>query len=153
MLGFKNFRCACILLSGIELMHMIAKGQMGTVASDTLVPSSSTHWRHKQSSLYCRLFAILPLTRQNPLIWRASIFEPTQVAILPSSPHSTLLRHRGHDFAHWNLEIVTMTKMKTAAANRVEHTLQSICFFWRTGNGNPTWGTLAQLGRKPVIRC
>jgi putative transposase len=28
MLGFKNFRCARILLSGIELMHMIAKGQM-----------------------------------------------------------------------------------------------------------------------------
>ncbi len=26
--GFKNFRCARILLSGIELMHMIAKGQM-----------------------------------------------------------------------------------------------------------------------------
>jgi hypothetical protein len=24
------------------------------------VPSSSTHWRHKQSSLYPRLFAILP---------------------------------------------------------------------------------------------
>ncbi|MFM0114690.1 IS6 family transposase [Paraburkholderia nemoris] len=28
MLGFKAFRCARILLSGIELMHMIAKGQM-----------------------------------------------------------------------------------------------------------------------------
>jgi len=28
MLGFKNFRCARILLAGIELMHMIAKGQM-----------------------------------------------------------------------------------------------------------------------------
>ena len=28
MLGFKNFRCARILLSGIELMHMIVKGQM-----------------------------------------------------------------------------------------------------------------------------
>jgi hypothetical protein len=28
MLGFKNFRCARILLSGIELAHMIAKGQM-----------------------------------------------------------------------------------------------------------------------------
>ena len=27
MLGFKNFRCAAILLGGIELMHMIAKGQ------------------------------------------------------------------------------------------------------------------------------
>jgi transposase-like protein len=28
MLSFKTFRCACILLGGIELMHMIAKGQM-----------------------------------------------------------------------------------------------------------------------------
>ncbi len=28
MLGFKNFRCARILLSGIELMHMIANGQL-----------------------------------------------------------------------------------------------------------------------------
>jgi putative transposase len=28
MLGFKTFRCARILLTGIELMHMIAKGQM-----------------------------------------------------------------------------------------------------------------------------
>ena len=28
MLGFKDFRCARILLSGIELMHMIRKGQI-----------------------------------------------------------------------------------------------------------------------------
>jgi transposase-like protein len=28
MLGFKDFRCARILLSGIELMHMIRNGQM-----------------------------------------------------------------------------------------------------------------------------
>ncbi|KJK24001.1 transposase [Burkholderiaceae bacterium 16] len=28
MLGFKDFRCARILLGGIELMHMIAKDQM-----------------------------------------------------------------------------------------------------------------------------
>jgi len=28
MLGFKNFRCARIILSGIETMHMIRKGQM-----------------------------------------------------------------------------------------------------------------------------
>jgi len=28
MLGFKRFRCARIIVSGIELMHMIAKGQM-----------------------------------------------------------------------------------------------------------------------------
>ena len=28
MLGFKDFRCARVILSGIEIMHMIAKGQM-----------------------------------------------------------------------------------------------------------------------------
>ncbi len=28
MLGFKDFSCASILLGGIELMHMIAEGQM-----------------------------------------------------------------------------------------------------------------------------
>jgi len=28
MLGFKSFRCARILLAGIETMHMIAKEQM-----------------------------------------------------------------------------------------------------------------------------
>ncbi len=26
--GFKDFRCARIILSGVELMHMIRKGQM-----------------------------------------------------------------------------------------------------------------------------
>ncbi|MBC8743074.1 DDE-type integrase/transposase/recombinase, partial [Paraburkholderia sp. UCT31] len=28
MMGFKSFRCARIILSGTELMHMIRKGQM-----------------------------------------------------------------------------------------------------------------------------
>jgi len=28
MLGFKDFRCACVILSGIEILQMIAKGQM-----------------------------------------------------------------------------------------------------------------------------
>jgi putative transposase len=28
MLGFKDFRCARVILSGIEMMHMISKGQM-----------------------------------------------------------------------------------------------------------------------------
>jgi len=28
MLGFKDFRCARVILSGIEIMHMIVKGQM-----------------------------------------------------------------------------------------------------------------------------
>ena len=29
MLGFKTFRCARILIAGIEVMHMIRKGQLG----------------------------------------------------------------------------------------------------------------------------
>lgn len=28
MLGFKNFNCTRVILSGIELMHMIRKGQL-----------------------------------------------------------------------------------------------------------------------------
>ncbi len=28
MMGFKDFRCAPVLLGGIELMHMITKGQI-----------------------------------------------------------------------------------------------------------------------------
>ena len=28
MLGFKSFRCASILIAGIEIMHMIKKGQL-----------------------------------------------------------------------------------------------------------------------------
>ena len=31
MLGFKTFRCARILIAGIEVMHMIRKGQLGAV--------------------------------------------------------------------------------------------------------------------------
>ncbi|WP_343654208.1 DDE-type integrase/transposase/recombinase [Paraburkholderia caribensis] len=31
MLGFKPFRCARILLGGIEVMHMIVKGQVKCV--------------------------------------------------------------------------------------------------------------------------
>ena len=30
MMGFKDFRCARIILSGIALMHMIRKGQTKT---------------------------------------------------------------------------------------------------------------------------
>ncbi|MGF6961202.1 putative transposase [Paraburkholderia youngii] len=34
MMGFKNFRCARIILSGIEVMHMIRKGQMKNDGDD-----------------------------------------------------------------------------------------------------------------------
>ncbi len=31
MLGFKTFRCARVLLAGIEVMHMIRKGQLAAI--------------------------------------------------------------------------------------------------------------------------
>ncbi|MEO7128152.1 MAG: IS6 family transposase, partial [Rhodoferax sp.] len=31
MLGFKSFRCARILIAGVEVMHMIRKGQLGAI--------------------------------------------------------------------------------------------------------------------------
>jgi putative transposase len=39
MMGFKDFRCARIILSGIEVMHMIRKGQMKTAKGTS--PSAS----------------------------------------------------------------------------------------------------------------
>jgi len=48
MLGFKDFRCARILLSGIELKHMIRKGKLKTVARHKPQRSSSTPWQHKE---------------------------------------------------------------------------------------------------------
>jgi putative transposase len=36
MLGFKNFRCARILIAGIEIMHMIKKGQLDCSDSQAL---------------------------------------------------------------------------------------------------------------------
>jgi putative transposase len=36
MLGFKSFRSARTTLQGVELMHMINKGQMVSSASETL---------------------------------------------------------------------------------------------------------------------
>jgi transposase-like protein len=37
MLGFKDFRCASIILSGIEVTHMIRKGQMKRAGDDRTV--------------------------------------------------------------------------------------------------------------------
>ncbi|SKC54032.1 IS6 family transposase [Paraburkholderia hospita] len=38
MMGFKNFHCARVILSGIEVMHMIRKGQMKDAAIERTVP-------------------------------------------------------------------------------------------------------------------
>ncbi|AEA65928.1 IS6 family transposase [Burkholderia gladioli] len=37
MMGFKNFRCARIVLGGIELMHMIRKGQVKAIRNNRTV--------------------------------------------------------------------------------------------------------------------
>ena len=36
MLGFKDFNCARVILSGIELMHMIKKGQVKCSGKNSL---------------------------------------------------------------------------------------------------------------------
>ena len=36
MLGFKTFRCARIIIAGIEAMHMIRKGQIGCPAGQPM---------------------------------------------------------------------------------------------------------------------
>src|SRR5471032_780827 len=38
MLGFKDFHCARVILSGVELMHMIKKGQMKCRGETPLSP-------------------------------------------------------------------------------------------------------------------
>jgi transposase-like protein len=42
MLGFKDFRCARVVLSGIEIMHMISKGQMQH--ADKIKPSAASQF-------------------------------------------------------------------------------------------------------------
>jgi putative transposase len=45
LLGFKDFRCARIILSGVEVMHMIQEGQMQVKKTPTRQPPGScTHW-------------------------------------------------------------------------------------------------------------
>jgi transposase-like protein len=36
MLGFKSFRCARVILGGVEIMHMIRKGQLRSNAGSSL---------------------------------------------------------------------------------------------------------------------
>jgi transposase-like protein len=40
MLGFKSFRCTRILLAGIEVMHMIRKGQLGAIKDRASSPAN-----------------------------------------------------------------------------------------------------------------
>jgi putative transposase len=45
MLGFRTFRCARILLEGIETMHMIRKRQLAGLEQLRPPQSNSTRWR------------------------------------------------------------------------------------------------------------
>jgi transposase len=75
MLGFKTFRCARILLAGIEIMHMIAKGQVKCAREPIRPPLiNSTNWQHKQYLSFGILFSA-PLTATKPAIVRET-FEP-----------------------------------------------------------------------------
>jgi putative transposase len=40
MLGFKTFRCARIIIAGIETMHRIRKGQLGDIKEETSSPAN-----------------------------------------------------------------------------------------------------------------
>jgi len=40
MLGFKTFRCAHILIAGIEIMHMIRKGQLAGIKDQASSPAN-----------------------------------------------------------------------------------------------------------------
>jgi hypothetical protein len=71
--GFKDFRCAGIILSGVELMLMIRKGQMRDDGRGLSAHNNSTYWRsntdriaHQEARLCRRLYTWAPLTRQNP---------------------------------------------------------------------------------------
>jgi hypothetical protein len=43
MLGFKDFHCARVILSGIEVMHLIKKGQMKDFGKIPLFPAQQFH--------------------------------------------------------------------------------------------------------------
>ena len=67
MMGFKAFRCARIILAGIETMHMIKQGQLDRpkVQAST-EPPSSTRWPFDHRPI-TRLLYFTPLLRQNRL--------------------------------------------------------------------------------------
>ena len=50
MLGFKSFRAASAVLAGIELMHMICKGQLSAEKGKNYrLLNSFTCWQHKSA--------------------------------------------------------------------------------------------------------
>jgi transposase-like protein len=43
MLGFKTFRCARILIAGIEVMHMIRKSQLANIKDPASSPANQLY--------------------------------------------------------------------------------------------------------------
>jgi hypothetical protein len=67
MLNFKSFQAAKNVLAGIELMHMIRKGQTDCPGGQTIsAASSSTSWLFDQQADRATLFGSTPLMRHNP---------------------------------------------------------------------------------------
>jgi hypothetical protein len=60
MLGFKDFDSAHVIPSGIEVMHMIKKGQMNCCAKAHCLPHSSSTRTFHMSSLLYRICSSLP---------------------------------------------------------------------------------------------
>ena len=65
MLGFKNFRCARIILGGIEFMHMIVKGQMEGDGIGRTPRRAILFVGNVSTPHHINLIASTPLTRQN----------------------------------------------------------------------------------------
>ena len=68
MLGFKDFRCARIILSGIEVMHMIRKGQKDRMKTERRLRAAAAFTQVRQDKLLELLFTQL---RGNALPWLA----------------------------------------------------------------------------------
>ncbi len=68
MLGFKEFRCARIVLDRIEVMHMIAKGQMKCARGTTRQPPTEFYSLMTQAILNTpNQFALITLFATEPL--------------------------------------------------------------------------------------
>ena len=69
MLDFKDFRCVWILLAGIELMHMIAKGQMMCAEPLRWSLINSSISQYKQCFTYRSLSSLYPHRNKSPQGW------------------------------------------------------------------------------------
>jgi putative transposase len=68
MPGFKSFRSAAVTLTGIELMHMIRKGQLSPTG-EMVRHGNSIRWRDKPIHVFgCRMSAqeVCDRTREGP---------------------------------------------------------------------------------------